>query len=72
MFGKQQDGSEKPAAMELLRLAVPRRVYTKEHIDYAVDVARRVAAKASCIQGMRIIKEPSALWHFTAQFEPIP
>ena len=72
MFGKQQDGSEKPAPMELVRLAVPRRVYTKAHIDYAVEVARRVAIKASSLQGMKITKEPSCLRHFTAHFEPLP
>jgi tryptophanase len=41
MFGHQPDGSEKPAAMELVRLAFPRRVYTQSHVDYLAEVTRR-------------------------------
>ena len=69
MFGKNVDNPERPAAMELLRLAVPRRLYTKSHFDYAVEVIKRVAARAYKIQGMTIVKQPSALRHFSAHFK---
>ena len=69
MFGKSANGMEQAAPMELVRLAVPRRVYTKEHIDYAVSVIRRVCDRASSIRGLRIKKQPNFLRHFTAEFE---
>lgn len=68
MFGRQPDGSERAAAMELVRLALPRRVYTQSHIDYVIEVAERVQAKAASLRGLRIIEEPRALRHFTARF----
>jgi tyrosine phenol-lyase len=71
MFGRQVDGSEKPAAMELVRLAIPRRVYTQSHADYLVEVILDVAARKDAIKGMRIAWEPKALRHFTAKFAPI-
>jgi tryptophanase len=71
MFGLHPDGSETPAAMELVRLAVPRRVYTQSHIDYVIEVIRWVADRASDLRGMRIVEQPSTLRHFTARFEPI-
>lgn len=69
MFGKRPDGTEQPASMELVRLAVPRRVYTKEHIDYAVSIIKRVRKRAASIKGLRIRKQPDFLRHFTAEFE---
>lgn len=71
MFGRHPDGSEAPAAMELVRLAIPRRTYTQSHIDYVIEVCERVAARASELPGYRIVEEPPALRHFTAAFEPI-
>ncbi len=71
MFGQHPDGSEQPAAMELVRLAIPRRVYTQSHIDYVIEVIRWVAERASDLRGMRIVQQPAALRHFTARFEPI-
>lgn len=72
MFGKRNDdGSETPAAMELVRLAFPRRVYTQSHIDYVAEVLARVAAMKDDIRGMRIVWQPPFLRHFTAQFEPL-
>jgi tryptophanase len=71
MFGMQPDGSEKPAAMELVRLAIPRRVYTQSHIDYVIEVARWVAARAGELRGYRITEQPPQLRHFTARFEPL-
>ena len=71
MFGQRPDGTESPAAMELVRLAIPRRVYTQSHIDYVIEVIRSVAEQAGNLRGMRIVEQPSALRHFTARFEPI-
>jgi tryptophanase len=71
MFGRHPDGSEVPATMELVRLAIPRRVYTQSHVDYVIEVIRWVAERASDLRGMRIVQQPSALRHFTAAFEPI-
>ena len=69
MFGKCPNGMEQPAPMELVRLAVPRRVYTREHIDYTVSVIKRVCDKAKSIRGLRIKRQPDILRHFTAEFE---
>ncbi len=71
MFGLHPDGSEAPAAMELVRLAIPRRVYTQSHIDYVIEVIRWVGQRAGDLRGMRIVEQPAALRHFTARFEPI-
>ncbi len=71
MFGRQPDGSERPAAMELVRLAIPRRTYTQSHIDYVIEVVTAVAGEASSLPGYRMVYEPAALRHFTARFEPI-
>ncbi len=71
MFGRHPDGSEQPAAMELVRLAIPRRTYTQSHIDYVIEVVTAVAREASSLPGYRMIHEPPALRHFTARFEPI-
>lgn len=61
-----------PAAEhDLLRLALPRRVYTQSHVDYVVEVAGAVAAERDRLGGYRIVEEPSALRHFTARFEPL-
>jgi tryptophanase len=71
MFGRRPDGSEVPAAMDLVRLAVPRRTYTQSHIDYVIEVAAVVAGRAGDLTGYRIVSESPALRHFTAQFEPL-
>jgi tryptophanase len=72
MFGKPRpDGTEEPAAMELVRLAVPRRTYTQSHIDYVGEVVAAVADRAGELTGFRIIEEPRWLRHFTARFEPV-
>jgi tryptophanase len=70
MFGRRPDGSEQPAAMDLVRLAIPRRTYTQSHIDYVVEVVTWVAERAAELRGMRITNEPPSLRHFTARFEP--
>ena len=71
MFGRQPDGSEKPAAMELVRLAIPRRTYTQSHIDYVIEVVTAVASDAASLSGYRMVHEPAALRHFTARYEPL-
>ena len=71
MFGRHPDGSESPAAMDLVRMAIPRRTYTQSHIDYVIEVVRWVAERADELSGMRIVDEPPALRHFTARFEPL-
>ncbi len=73
MFGHTDpaSGAEVPAAMELVRLAIPRRVYTKSQIDYLVDVTLDVWARRERIGGFRIVAQEPVLRHFTAQFEPL-
>jgi tryptophanase len=71
MFGRRPDGSEHPAALELVRLALPRRTYTQSHIDYVIEVCEMVAARAGQLRGLRISSEPRQLRHFTATFEPL-
>jgi len=71
MFGRRPDGTEAPAAMDLVRLAIPRRTYTQSHIDYVIEVVRWVATRAGELGGLRIVDEPPALRHFTARFEPL-
>lgn len=71
MFGRSPDGSEKPAAMDLVRLAMPRRVYTQSHADYIVEVFEELNAMKDSLPGYRITHEPPAMRHFTAKFAPI-
>jgi tryptophanase len=70
MFGLRPDGTEQAAAMDLVRLAIPRRVYTQSHIDYVAEVAIAVAGQASRLEGLRITTAPRVLRHFTARFAP--
>jgi tyrosine phenol-lyase len=65
-------GAEIPAAMELVRLALPRRVYTQSHVDYVVEVLADVAARKQSLRGMIIVEQPPALRHFTARFAQLP
>jgi tryptophanase len=71
MFGRRPDGSESPAPMDLVRLAIPRRTYTQSHIDYVIEVVRFVAARAPSLRGVRIVEQAAALRHFTARFAPV-
>jgi tryptophanase len=71
MFGRSPDGSEQPAAMDLVRLAIPRRTYTQSHVDYVIEVARNVVERAPQLRGYRIKWQPSSLRHFTARFEQL-
>ncbi len=69
MFGRQPDGSEQPAAMELVRMAFPRRVYTQSHVDYLAEVILYVNSIKDGIRGVRIVDAPEVLRHFTARME---
>jgi tryptophanase len=71
MFGLQPDGTEHEAAMDLVRLAIPRRTYTQSHIDYVIEVCQAVAEEAPGLGGYRIVEQAPQLRHFTARFEPI-
>jgi tryptophanase len=70
MFGLQPDGTEKPATMELVRLAFPRRVYTQSHVDYLVEVMLHVNSLRERIRGVRIVEAPPTLRHFSAKMAP--
>ncbi len=68
MFG---GGGHAPPAMELVRLAIPRRVYTQSHIDYVAEAMIELHARRDTLRGLRIAYEPPALRHFTARFEEL-
>ncbi len=73
MFGKHDPdtGAFRPAPLEQVRLAVPRRVYTQSHMDYVIETIAAVFARRREIGGLRIVSEPPLLRHFTARFEPL-
>ncbi len=73
MFGGRDPHSGQPrsAPMELLRLAIPRRVYTQSHIDYCVEALIELHAQRQQIRGLRMVDEPPVLRHFLAKFEEI-
>src|SRR5210317_2209896 len=73
MFGKTDSATGKfvPATLEMVRLAIPRRVYTKSHIDYVIECIGDVFSQRNKLKGMRIVYEPPVLRHFTAVFEPL-
>lgn len=70
MFGlNPQTGEEQPARLDLLRLAIPRRVYTQSHMDYVLEAIQLVWERRAAIRGMKIVKAPQFLRHFTAHFD---
>jgi len=70
MFGTYQpDGSLKPSPMELVRLAIPRRVYTQSHMEFVAETFEEIMRTREQVRGYRIIKEPKFLRHFTAHFD---
>ena len=72
MFGKYDaDGKTISAPMELVRLAIPRRVYTQSHIDYVAEVIIKVFKRRETIKGYKIVYETPLLRHFTARFEQL-
>ena len=74
MFGgKDPDtGNERIASLELLRLAVPRRVYTQSHIDYVIEAGRDVAREKDTLRGLAVVEAPQFLRHFSARLAPLP
>ncbi len=72
MFGRNDErGTFVPSRMELVRLAIPRRVYTQSHIDYVIEVVLGCFARRDQMKGYRIVEEPPMLRHFTAKFAPL-
>jgi tryptophanase len=72
MFGKYDDaGKLIPAAMELVRLAIPRRVYTQSHMEYVIEVFEELLRRKDSLKGYRIVKEPKFLRHFTCELEQL-
>lgn len=72
MFGKyDKNGKLIPGMMELVRMAIPRRVYTQSHIDYLIEVIIEVYKNRDKLKGYKITYEAPMLRHFTARFEPI-
>ncbi|MCC7297756.1 MAG: tryptophanase, partial [Bacteroidia bacterium] len=72
MFGKTDGAGQLiPAAQELVRLAIPRRVYTQSHIDYVIEVFEKIMENTGTAKGYKIIWEPPFLRHFTAKFEAL-
>jgi tryptophanase len=73
MFGHTDPatGKQVPGEHDLVRLALPRRVYTQSHVDYVIEVAESLAKKRESVCGYRIVSEPPALRHFSAVFEPL-
>jgi tryptophanase len=72
MFGRRDPvtGEEQPANMELVRLAIPRRVYTQSHMDYVVEAVIEVFNRREAIRGLRMVYQAPVLRHFTARFAP--
>jgi tryptophanase len=68
MFGRQPDGGEVEAPLDLVRLAIPRRVYTQSHMDYTVEAILEVFEGRDALRGMKITWQAPTLRHFTAKF----
>jgi tryptophanase len=72
MFGKRdKNGKFIPSQMELVRLTIPRRVYTQSHIDYLIEAIELVYKRRDKVKGLKITYEPQFLRHFSAHFEPL-
>lgn len=71
MFGRNVEGNEIPADRELVRLAMPRRVYTQAHVNYVAETFAGIFERREQARGLRIVNQAPFLRHFTAEFEPI-
>ncbi|MDE2039364.1 MAG: tryptophanase [Elusimicrobia bacterium] len=70
MFGRGRGAGFVPARMELVRLALPRRVYTQSHVDFVIEVFEDIAERAASLRPLRLVEAPAALRHFTARLAP--
>jgi len=70
-IGSAMFGERSPPGLELVRLAMPRRVYTQSHMDYVVEVCAALAKTRGRLRGLRMVHEPPVLRHFTARFEEL-
>ncbi|HRK22283.1 MAG TPA: tryptophanase [Fimbriimonadaceae bacterium] len=68
MFGRNVDGVEVPATQELVRLALPRRVYTQAHVNYVGEVIAEMYKARDAVRGLKMVKQAPFLRHFTAEF----
>ena len=73
MFGRHvpETGEEIPGPMELVRLAIPRRVYTQSHVDYVVEAILEIWRRRDAVRGLRIVEQAPVLRHFTARLAPV-
>jgi len=71
MFGRQPDGSERPAPLDLVRMAFPRRVYMQSHVDYLDEIIASVYQQREKVRGHRILWQAPFLRHFTVRMEPV-
>jgi tryptophanase len=72
MFGREEEGGVfRPARLDLVRLALPRRVYTQSHVDRIIEIGAEVAGKAKELRGLAMTYCPPYLRHFTAIFRPL-
>ncbi|MCA8869748.1 MAG: tryptophanase [Rhodobacteraceae bacterium] len=71
MFGRQPDGTEQPAAMDLVRMAFPRRTYTQSHADYLIESFEELVPLKDRLKGFKITEEPKLMRHFTCHFAPL-
>lgn len=66
-----ETGEEILPKLDLVRLALPRRVYTQSHLDYVVDILSKIAKNSKKLKGYKIISQPPLMRHFTAKFKPL-
>jgi tyrosine phenol-lyase len=70
--GREKDGTNRHPRLELVRLTIPRRVYTDRHLDVVADAVIELYRQRESIGGLRFVYEPPSLRFFTARFEPLP
>lgn len=71
MFGREAAGKFVPAKMELVRMAMPRRVYTQSHIDFVIEVFQDIAERSKQLRPLRLVESAPSLRHFTARLAPV-
>ena len=72
MFGRQdENGAWRWPALDLVRMAIPRRVYTQSHMDYVVEAVAELYRRRTEVSGLRFVYRPAMLPHFTATFAPV-